>query len=163
MYLSVIDEYPLTDVGLNTPIHIANYYRNQNDFQGAMNAYEFAIRHYSSIATTHDNTKAGLSAMRHLSNSYLDQNRWLEAITTLGIVLEKYSTSGYLTIKDVDLIIKTINITAAYQLKDYDIAISLYKKIIARNPGHPLKDYLNKVINAFNQLKEKGIQVSDRQ
>ena len=162
MYQNVIREYPLTNVGLNTPIHIANYYRNQNDFQGTMGAYEFAIRHYSSIAATHENTKAGLSATRHLANSYLDQNRWREAISTLGVVLEKYSTSDHLTIKDVDMVIKTINITAAYQLKDYDVAISLYEEIIARNPEHPLRDYLHKVIDAFNQLQEKGIQVSDR-
>ena len=100
--------------------------------------------------------------MRHLSNCYLDQNRWAEAISTLGSTLEKYSTSDYLTVKDVDLIIKTINITAAYKLKDYDVAIRLYQEIIARNPGHPLINYLHKVIDAFNQLKEKGVQVSDR-
>lgn len=161
VYQDIIQEYTLTDVGLTVPIHIANYYKNQNDFQATMNAYEFAIRHYSSIASTHK-TKAGLTAMRHLANSYLDQNRWSEAISTLGSILEKYTASNYLTAKDVDMLIKTINITAAYQLKDYDIAISLYQGIIARNPNHPLKNYLNRVIDAFNQLEEKGIQVSDR-
>lgn len=162
VYQTVIQEHTLTDVGLTMPIHIANYYKNQNDFQATMSAYEFAIRHYSSIASTHDNTKAGLSATRHLANSYLDQNRWAEAISALGSILEKYTTSDYLTVKDVDMVIKTINITAAYQLKDYDVAISLYEKIIARNPKHPLKDYLNRVIDAFNQLKEKGVQILER-
>jgi len=163
VYQSVIREYPLTSVGLSTPIYIANYYKNQNDFQGTMNAYEFAIRHYSSIASAHNRTKAGLGAMRHLANSYLDQHRWQDAISTLGLILEKYSTSNYLTVKDVDTIIKTINITAAYQLKDYDVAILMYEEIVARSPEHPLNNYLNKVVDAFNQLKEKGIQVSDRQ
>jgi len=127
-----------------------------------MSAYEFAIRHYLSISSAHANTKAGLSALRHLANCYLDQNRWEDAISTLGLILEKYSTSDYLTTKDADMVIKSINITAAYQLKDYDVAISLYEGIINQNPRHPLNDYLNKVIDAFNQLKVKGVQVSDR-
>lgn len=163
VYQNVISEYTLTNVGLSMPVYIANYHRNQNDFQATMTAYEFAVRHYSSIASTHDNTKAGLSAMRHLANCYLDQNRWTEAISALGLILEKYTISNYLTLKDIDMVIKTINITAAYQLKDYDVAVSLYEEIVARNPEHPLKGYLNKVIDAFNQLKEKGIQVSGRE
>ena len=127
-----------------------------------MDAYESAIRHYTGIASQYDRSKEGLSAMRHLANCYLDQNRWMEAINTLGSILEKYSSSEFLTVKDVDLMIKTINITTAYKLKDYDIAIRLYQGIITRNPGHPLKSYLYKVIDAFNQLKAKGIQVSDQ-
>jgi len=55
--------------------------------------------------------------------------------------------------------IKTINIVSAYQLKDYDVAIQLYQGIIDRNPEFPLRGYLKKVIDAFNQLKEKGVQV----
>jgi len=162
VYKNIIDDFPLTDIGLSTPIYVANYYRNQNDLQGTMGAYEIAINHYKGLASAHENKSVGMRAMRHLANCYLDQNRWTEAIDTLGVILEKYSASNYLTVKNIDMIIKTINITAAYQLKDYDIAISLYQGIITRNPRHPLNDYLNRVIDAFDQLKEKGVQVSER-
>ena len=67
-----------------------------------------------------------------------------------------------LTKKELNMIIKTINIVAAYKLNDYDVAIQLYEGIIDRDPGHPLRGYLNKVIDAFNQLNEKGIMVSDQ-
>jgi len=162
VYESVIEKFALTDMGLSTPIYVANYYRNQNDFQGSMGAYEIAINHYKGIASAYENRSVGMRAMRHLANCYLDQNRWIEAIDTLGTTIEKYSTSNHLTVKDVDMIIKTINITAAYQLKDYDIAISLYQGIIARNTGHPLNSYLTRVIDAFDQLKERGVDVSER-
>ncbi|OGX38587.1 MAG: hypothetical protein A3C36_05785 [Omnitrophica WOR_2 bacterium RIFCSPHIGHO2_02_FULL_52_10] len=162
VYQQVIREYPLTDVGLKTSIYIANYYRGQNDFQGTMTAYEAAMSRYKDIAVQFQDTQVGLSALRHLATCYLDQKRWEEAIAVLGQVIERYAGSSGLNIKDTDMVIKTINIVSAYQIKDYDVAIGLYQDILKRNPGHPLRKYLLKVIDAFNQLKEKGVQVSER-
>ena len=162
VYQQVIREYPLTDVGLKTSIYIANYYRGQNDFQGTMAAYEAAISRYKDIAVQFRDTQVGLSALRHLATCYLDQKRWEEAIGVLGEVIERYAGTRDLDVKDTDMVIKTINIVSAYQIKNYDVAIGLYQDILERNPGHPLRKYLLKVIDAFNQLKEKGVQVSER-
>lgn len=162
VYQQVIQEYPLTDVGLKTSIYIANHYRSQNDFQGTMAAYDAAMSRYRDIAVKFQDTQVGLLALRHLATCYLDQNRWKEAIGVLGEVIERYAGSKDLNVKDTDMVIKTINIVSAYQLKDYDVAIGLYEDILKRNPDHPLRKYLLKVIDAFNQLKEKGVQVSER-
>jgi tetratricopeptide (TPR) repeat protein len=162
VYSRIITDYPRTDTALSVPIYIASYYKSQNDFQKAIEAYEAAIKHYAKTASDHENTRIGLNALRYLSNCYLDQNRWTEAMDTLGRILEKYAASEYLTVKNVDMMIRTINVVAAYQLKDYDAAVQLYQGIIDRNPGHPLQAYLRKVIGAFHQLREKGVQVSDR-
>ncbi len=160
IYQDIINNYPVTMTGLSVPIYIANYYKRQNDFQNTMNAYEKAVVHYKKIASDNSGTQAGSKALGYLSNCYMEQNRWNEAIDTLGLILEKYAASGHLTAKNVDMTIKTINIVSAYQLKDYDVAIRLYQGIIDRNPKHPLRAYLEKNIDAFNQLKEKGVQVS---
>ena len=104
----------------------------------------------------------GFNALRYLSNCYLEQDQWNEAIGTLGSILEIYASSGHLTVKSADMMVKTINIISAYQLKDYDVAIRLYQGILDRNPEQPLRDYLKKVVDAFNQLKEKGVQVSEQ-
>lgn len=161
-YQSVIDNYPMTMTGLGVPIYVANYYKRKNDFQNTMNAYEKAVIHYRKMASDHDGTKVGLKAMGYLSNCFLEQSRWNEAIETLGLIIEKYSTTGHLTPKNVNLTIKTINIVSAYQLKDYDIAIRMYQGIIDRNPELPFRAYLEKVIDAFNQLKEKGVRILER-
>ena len=161
IYNVIIRDYAQTETAMGIPIYIANYYRSENDFQKTMEAYEVAIRYYKKMASDYEGKKVGLNALRYLSNCYLEQNRWTEAIDTLGQMIEKYSTSGHSTIENVDMTIKTINIVSAYQLRDYDIAISLYQGIIERNPGHPLNSYLEKVINAFNQLREKGIEATD--
>lgn len=163
IYDALRKEYPLTDVGLNIPVYIANYYRLHNDSAKLTEAYQSAVSHYIKIASEHDNTRIGMNALRHLSNCYLDQGRWNEAMGVLGNIIEKYAATGHLTIKNTDMIIKTINMVAAYRLKDYDAAIRLYQGIIQRNPQHPLEGYLTKVIDAFNQLKAKGIRASDQQ
>ena len=126
-----------------------------------MEAYEIAIRYYRRTAQDYEDKRVGLTALRYLSNCYLEQNRWSEAIETLGAVLEKYAPSGFLTVNDLDMTIKTINIVSAYELRDYDIAISLYRGIIARHPGRPLNNYLEQVIDAFRQLRKKGIEAKD--
>ncbi len=160
-YTSIIKDYPETDTALSVPIYIATYYRGRNNFQKTMEAYEIAIRYYKRTAADYEDTKMGLSALRYLSNCYLEQNRWNEAIDTLGAILEKYASSGHMAVKDLDMAIKTINIISAYELKDYDIAVSLYQGIIDRQPGRPLNTYLEKVIDAFKQLREKGIEAAD--
>lgn len=161
IYQNIIEEYPLTEVGLNVPLYIANFYRKQNDYQGTVGAYEVAIRLYSTIARVHEGTRHGLKALRNLASCYLEQKRWDEAIKELGTVLEKYATTDYLTPQSAEITVKTINITAGYKLKNYDAAIKLYEGILERNPGHPLEAYLNKVISAFNQLKEMNYHVAD--
>jgi TolA-binding protein len=163
IYGSLLKDYPLTDVGLNMPLYIINYHKVRDDDVQLRGAYQFAVNHYANIASDYDNTGIGMTALRHLSNCYLDQGRWNEAIGVLGNIIEKYAATEHLTIKNTDMIIKAINMVAAYRLKDYDVAIQLYQGIIQRNPQHPLKGYLTKVIDAFNQLKAKGIQVSDQQ
>lgn len=161
IYNRVISEYSETDTAMGVPVYIANYYKGRNDFQQTMEAYEVAIRYYKKMASDHDGTRTGLNALRYLSNCYLEQNRWNEAINTLGTVIEKYAGSGFLAAKDIDMTVKTVNIVSAYQLRDFDVAIRLYQGIIDRNPDHRLRGYLERVIDAFRQLREKGVEAKD--
>jgi len=161
-YQSVLKNYPETDIGLSTPLYVAHYYQGKGEEQNAILAYDLAENYYKRVASEHSEKLLGLNALRYLSNCYLEQDRWNEAINTLGSILEAYASSGHLTVKNTDMMIKTVNVVSAYQLKDYDVAIRLYQGILDRNPEHPLRDYLKKVIEAFNLLKEKGVQVSEQ-
>lgn len=159
-YQSIIRDYPLTEVGLGIPIYIAHYFRSKNDYREALNAYDLAIRYYKNIASENRQSSIGFNALRYLATTYLDQRRWSEAVDTLGDALMNYAISDYLTERRAETMIKSINVIAAYQLKDYDVAINLYENIIKTRPDHPLNDYLKKVVTAFRELKEKGVQVS---
>lgn len=159
-YEKMIRDYPQTPAGLGVPIYLANYYKGQNDYQKTMSAYERAITHYREIARQNPASPIEYNALRYLANCYLDQKRWSEAVTTLGEVLQKYAQAEYMTVRTADTMIKTINVVSTYQLKDYDTPVGIYQSIIQKNPGHPLNSYLQKMIDAFRQLKEKGVQLS---
>ncbi|MFC1510365.1 tetratricopeptide repeat protein [Candidatus Omnitrophota bacterium] len=147
--------YMLTAVGMDIPIYIARYYRQNNDYQKTLDAYAEALAHYKSIISSNPDSFAELSAMRLLAKCYFEQNRWKEAIESLGDILHKYGTSSYLSLNDADVIIKTINGVSAFKLKDVDVAIDLYKGLIADDPKRPLSVYLQQMIDGFQQLKEE--------
>ena len=52
-----------------------------------------------------------------------------------------------MTPKTVAKLIKTINVVAAYQLRDYQVAISIYEEFIKSHPNHALNSYLQKNID----------------
>jgi tetratricopeptide (TPR) repeat protein len=163
IYNSILKDYPATDTALNVPLYIAGYHKGRNDFQKTTEAYASAERFYTKTEADYAQTETGLNALQYLANCYLEQKRWEEAIKTLGRILESYAGSGHLTGKTADTVIKTINIVSAYQIRDYDAAIGLYQGIIDRDPGHPLRGHLTKVINAFRKLEEEGVQVADQE
>lgn len=159
-YEQVLKNYAVTPTGLGIPIYLANHYKNMNDYQRTMEAYERAIIHYSNIASQNPDSFIEYNAWRYLANCYLEQKRWSEAISTLGKILEKYADAQHMNVQTADTIIKTINVVSSYQLKDYDAAITIYKNIISKKSDHPLSAYLQKMIDAFNQLKEKGVRLA---
>ncbi len=160
IYDQILKSYPLTQAALGIPIYIANYHKSLNDYQKTVDAYETAIVYYRKIASENPGSLVGYNALRYLSNCYLDQKHWIEAINTLGEILQKYAQAEYMTVQTVDMIIKTINIVSTYQLKDYDAAVHIYRGIIDQNPGHPFNAHFQKMIDTFNPLKEKGVQVT---
>ncbi|MBN1870059.1 MAG: tetratricopeptide repeat protein [Candidatus Omnitrophica bacterium] len=161
VYNAIIREYSETETAMSVPIYIANYYRNQNDSQMTKEAYEVARRYYKKMAADYTDTKVGLNALRYLSNCYLEQKGWNHAVETLGTIIEKYAQYGYLPIDDMEKMIKTINIISAYKIKNYDKAILLYQGIIDRNPNHRFRGYLQKMIDAFQQLKKEDLKASN--
>lgn len=159
-YDRLMADYPLTQAGLGVPIYVANYFKQKNDYQKTVEAYDRAIAHYSSLAAQNPDSAAEYSALRYLSNCYLDQKRWREGVETLGKVLAKYAKAEYMNVQTADIIIKTINTVSVYQLKDYDLPIRIYQNIIEENPNHPLKDYFQKMADALASLKAKSVQVA---
>jgi len=159
IYMRMIQEYPLTDVGLGASLYIANYYRKNNDFKNSIEAYDRAMRFYGRVAKEHENTKVGFDALRYLANCHLEQNRWDEAVKILGDVLLNYNTSEYMNIQRADTIIKTINMVAAFRMKDNSAATKIYAQFVKENPDHALSAYLHKMIEAFQKLEAEGIQL----
>lgn len=162
-YDRIMADYPDTPTGFGIPLYLANHYKEQNDYQKTMDAYDRAIKHYLSLTQSNPGSPIEYNALRYLSNCYLDQKRWREGVETLGEILQKYAKGNYMNIQTADTIIKTINAISVYQIKDYDLPVQIYQNIIQQNPDHPLNAYFQKMIDALNTLKAKSVQVSPAQ
>lgn len=158
VYRNVSLDYMLTPVGLDVPMYITRYYRKINNYKETLDAYSEAIAHYKIIIAAQPDSLVDLSAMRLLSKCYFEQQRWQESVETLGEILMKYGSSSYLSLKDADVLIKTINVIATFKMKDTDIAVELYQEIIAQNPKSPLGKYLQLMVDGFEQYKEQNDQ-----
>lgn len=158
-YEQILKNYTLTPTGLGIPLYLANHYKSTNDYQKTMDAYERAITHYTGVAAKNPDSFIEYNALRYLANCHLEQKRWSEAVHALGRILEKYADAQHMNVQTADTIIKTINAVSSYQLKDYDVAINIYKNIISKKSNHPLNAYLQKMIDAFNNLKEQGVKL----
>lgn len=163
VYDRIMAEYTLTRTGLGIPIYIANHYKETNDYQKTMDAYERAITHYNTLTAQNSNSPVEYATLRYLSNCYLEQKRWTEAVDVLGKLVAKYGRPEYMNIRTLDTILKTINTVSVYQLKNYDLPLSIYQGIVKENPDHPLKGYFTKMIDALSTLKAKGVRVSPAQ
>ena len=162
-YDHIITDYPLTQTGLGVPLYIANHYKEQNDYQKTMDAYDRAITHYNTLVAQNPDSPVEYAALRYLGNCYLDQKRWKEAVEVLGKIADKYGRPQYMNIRTLDTILKTINAVSVHQLKDYDLPLQIYQDIIQKDPNHPLGDYFQKMIDALSTLKAKNVQVSPGQ
>ncbi len=163
VYDRIMADYTSTRTGMGIPIYIANHYKEQNDYQKTMDAYDRAITHYNTLAAQNPNSPIEYNALRYLSNCYLEQKRWKEGVETLGRILHKYGEPQYMRVQTLDIILKTINTVSVYQLKDYDLPLHIYQEIITENPKHPLSGYFQKMIDALSTLKAKSVQITPAQ
>ena len=152
----VINTYPTTPVGLNTPLYIANYYRKLNDMDGSKSALRDAATFYKKISSENPDSMIEFDALRLLAATHLAQKNWEECVQVLGDALLKFSSSKYLTRARAGLIINSINTVSILQLKDFDRPAKIYQQIIDKDPSQPLSHYLVAVVHGLEQLKKQS-------
>ena len=159
-YRELINKYPMTEVGMNAPVYIANYYAKNNMPSQAQSAFNEAILHFKDLEAAHAGTEIELNSLRLQANSYLFQKKWAEGIDAYGKILIRSATLNRLTPQQGLFLIKTINTLPGTQLKDYDTPIRIYKKFMAENPKHKLNQIMEGMIKTFEAMKSKKMEVS---
>lgn len=154
LYQKLVAEYPLTNVGVATPVYVANYYQGLNDFKNTMSSYAQAVEFYRKLIRENPDSRIEFESLRYLANCYVAQNRWDEAVQALKQVLLKYPSEKYLNAQRAELIITTINTIVATQIKDYGVAIAVYEEFIDKHPKHPLAKTLAALIVRFKELQD---------
>lgn len=162
-YKKIIDSYPTTDIGLNMPLYIVNYYLRVSKVNESNVALREAVSFYKDICRDHPKSIIEFNALRLLVTAYFAQKDWSQGVNTLGEVLLKYPSGQYMNVDRANLIIKSINTVAVTQLKDYDVAINIYQKFMSQNPKHPLNKKLQDMINALQELKKQNVSIDQKQ
>ncbi len=153
-YQQVVDKYALTAIGLNVPLHVANYYQRLKQPGESRQALERAVFFYDGIVNKYQHTSIGFEALRFLATTYLAQQDWHKSIAALGQMLMDYSTGPYLDERQAILYIRTINTISINQLKDYELPIGIYRGFIKKYPGHPFNPIFEKVIAEIRNFRD---------
>jgi len=157
-YRQVVKNYPLTDVGLNMPLYIANYCHRLNKDVEAQNAFQEAEGFYRNTAQENPNSSKGFNALRFLSVTYLDQEKWDDAVKIFEKILLEYIPSPYLDSKTTGSMVYLINVVSIEKLKKPGQPIAFYQMLIEKHPGYPLNKFFKDVIVTLQGLKNrKGI------
>ena len=154
-YQRVTDEYGKTELGLNMPLYIANYYLRLNQRTESATALQDAVNFYKRISRENPQSPLEFNALRLLVTTYFAQEHWKDGVNILSRLLLEYPSREYLTPERVNLIVKLLNTVSVTKLQDYDISINIYQTFIAHNPDHRLNSYLLEVIKSLQLLKDQ--------
>jgi TolA-binding protein len=152
-YQRIINNYSLTEIGLNMPLYMAGYYHRLNNDAETKNAFRQAERFYRKAVQENTGSSKGFNALRFLAVTYLVQKKWEDALKTFEKTLWDYSLSPYLDWKTAGSIVYSINAVSFFELKTPNQPIAFYQMFIEKRPGYPLNNFLKQVIVSLQDLK----------
>ncbi len=155
-YQRVIRDYPTTEIGLRTPLLVAQYYLDRKQNNLVEKSFKEAAAHYEKLAEKEKGKPSGFYALQYLTVCYIAQQNWDKALETYEASLLGYADLNVWTPESLLKLVRALNTISATQKKSLDYPINLYSKFIEEKPEHPFTPILQKVIETLKQLKAKG-------
>ncbi len=156
-YIRIMDDYPLTEIGLKTPLYLAKYYGDRKDFQKARKAFERGVIHYKRLITEHPDTIIEYKALHFISACHLAQQRWQEALNIFEEIMLKFGNQQFFTPKEAVSLVKSINTISVAKMNSKEIPIKIYQKFMAKYPEHPFNKTLTEVIKNLENLDPNAV------
>lgn len=153
----LIKEYPLTELGFQAPITLADFFMKKGDVELGYQYLNEAVLRYNALILKNKDPEIIFNAKRSVVICYMALKRWNNAIETLGEILMSFPETKYLNAQRADKIISSINMIAVTKLKNYDLPIGIYQEFINKYPKHPYRGVLEAMIKSLNLLKKKNI------
>jgi outer membrane protein assembly factor BamD (BamD/ComL family) len=159
----LVKEYPLTELGYQAPITLAEVYLKRGEQDLALQYLNEAVDHYNSLTIQYKNKPdVVFNSLRSVSVCYMAMKKWNKAVETLGDILMRFPETKYINTQRADKIITSINMISITKLKDYDLPITIYQNFITKYPKHPYRKALEAMVHSLNVLKEKNVAVTTK-
>lgn len=157
-YTRLMDEYPLTEIGLKTPLYLAKYYGDKKDYEKAQNAFNRGVIHYKRLITEHPDSIVEYKALHFISACHLAQQRWQEAMNIFEEIMMKFGDKKFFTPNEAVALIKSINTIAIAKMNSKEIPVQIYNKFMAKFPNHPLNKTLKSVMQNLDNFDPTAVQ-----
>ncbi len=155
VFLQIQKQYGRTEVGFMMPLYIAGLYRNANQLSESRAYLDKAVQFYREIIDNDQEPEVvRLSAYQSLATTYIAQEKWEDALGVLKRGVVDFADSDLMTPQRLSMLTRMINVIAVVHLNDYDKAIGFYTNFIQDHPGHPLNQFLEKVIESLHHLEQ---------
>lgn len=161
-YKRVIQNYPGTQIGMQTPILLTKLYAVKGDAVRAEEAFNAGVAQYKKLMEENPDSRIEFDALRSLGTLYLTVNQKRKAVETFGKVLLKFPQRDYMTSNRVTTLIKTINTVSIIDLQDYDLPLSIYSEFIKVHPDHPFNPSFKDIIESLKLLKESKLTIGSK-
>ena len=136
-YMTVMKKYPLTNRGLQVPIYIIQYYKNQGDMPKMKEASSNARSHYQNLIEKYSGTSIEEQIQRYSLQVYAQEEAWDDILdfwdTEINTEIER---SGVIRAK-----VAKANLLAS-QMKNLPEAEAIYKDLIDQYPFEPITPFL---------------------
>lgn len=153
----LIKEYPLTEIGFQAPISLAEHIIKKGDLELGQQYLNEAVDHYNALTLKYKDPNIVFNAKRSVVVCYMALKKWNKAIDILSEILMNFPETKYLNPQRADKIISSINMISITKLKNYDLPIGIYQDFINKYPKHAYRKALEAMIKSLNLLKEKNV------
>ena len=152
-YAILMEQYPLTSRGLQVPVYIIQYYRNQGDFTQMKEVSAKAQSHYQKLIEKYAGTTIAELTQRYSLQAYAQEGAWQD-------ILEFWDSASKIEIERSNRLRARITKAdlLASRMENLPEAEAIYKDIIKNFPVEPitplLRVRLGYLLNAAYKLEE---------
>lgn len=146
-YRIVQNEYADTQVGLQMPVYIGNYYAAKGREADAKQAYDEAIQVYKKMEKENSGKPLGYMAALYVIQTYMRADNFEAAAAEIEKDLDQYYSN--MTLAQLLPLVETVIVT---KLNNSEKAIAIYKSILVKSKDPKLNAVLEKRIK---ELAEK--------
>lgn len=133
LYGEIAEAYPLTPLGLQAPLAVAEELQRQGKSEQAQAAYRLAITHYTGIIAKAPTEGLALRVKGHLSVAYQRLGEWSEAARMLEALAQAQGQGV-----DRPAVLLALGSLYADRLHQTEQAKKTYQELLGQFPGHPL-------------------------